>query len=1340
MPGRIIQVEKLELSQFRKIYCKCPAKSNVNFNNNKYTSRSATTISTLFYSLISLVVISDLITSYLCSSVLASSNSGVNFIQNDYDLDKTKCIQSLLVNRHQIPDSAFNATSEVVDPSGAKRYNAHSIRNENTDFAWCPGKRISTDCDEYVEIDMGELNIITKVVISGLLAEGGGSRYTPYFYIRYKREINEENWRTYRQLRPTIISRLLGGLDALVPKFVVLDPPLIARWIRIYPYRDTPGFVCIRLEAYGCHFSDDLVEYRIPEGSLAHPPYQAETSLYKSQGSEVFTNENLNSSQAGGGLPFSDTCYDGHRIEPGSLLDGGLGCLIDLNSANRDTIPSIQQTVGVSSKADSSMNYQFVGWHRDRWKSSQDKNNDVVDMLFRFASVRNFTRLRLYISNNYLEKIRLPRRLEVKFSVGGVHFSGQLPISREFKLENRSLGVFSIILDLSHRIGQVVQLKAFFADDWLLFSEIRFESEKVTTPIKIDELAMLSSKSFNHQSINEEVDSTNTKRESDANKVPSSNDTSVLDDSSTRLSTVVILVLVLLCCFLGLLAGVACFSVTWMHRKRHDLEREKHQVHKTLLIRGEDALNVCTTTGLCGNGNVNLIGGGGDAGYATVRPNMYPFLLSAAKPEMGVSTVLPNGGLQSYHQIVLSSNTSTESPNSVSNEKNSSQQQSQLRQTSQSNVGMIIGQQSNTIVNRLSGGTIGPSDGVTSETEAFCDNNNNKHNDDNDETHPHHRYSLSLFNNNHQYHHHHQIRKQHSSVLSSLLCISKMKKHRRKQCSVKINHNNRTISQLDHTNNIHGNINSKEIDYITATTTTNNNISNNNTEFLNTVNNFSRVNQLVSSQSGHNLGLCSTDLLNAHLRGQTSVQAANGLLQIDLSRGHPSMLINGRPLMRIPASSNPSDVTDNSWLLQTGYRNNNAVCCTSSIGMNLLNSEPGVYTTVGGAESDVDSNGASTMSPEYASTSMLHDYPMLAATLAQLNQQRLAANLTPSMNIQPNLYPCANPLNTGLSSNCSVNFNILSNPPLNSPFSNNNIINNPSTYGNISCHKNNFLTSVNTIQQPLLFTNPHSIHDMMMMTTKTTTTAAITTSSVTKLLNGIQSSQIGNNGSNNHHYGVESDIVQNVFQQNNYQSQNQQMYDAYNLPTPSAPIYYPIAHQIISSTMGQYFPCIITSTQTTGLSSISASSLGIAPHTVLSPSSSAKSNNSINNTATTTTYNDNNNNNNNNPTLLGRGGHFNNEYKSPKRNDIVNIEQSHKRSDVNKLDFNVKSASTTNTCLSKSNYRVSNHNPWIKASNSNRYDELEQTQRRQLDENLLPPTPSSPPPPLPQSMTTPKHH
>ncbi|CAH8444111.1 unnamed protein product [Heterobilharzia americana] len=1287
MPGRIIHLEQTELDQLQTYKCKYSTKSNV------YSIKSTSITLSVFYCLITLVVINQIGGGKIHSSASALSNSDVSLMQNDYDSDKTKCIQSLLVNRHRISDSAFNATSEVLDPSGAQRYNAHSIRNENTDFAWCPGKRIGTECDEYIEVDMGELNIITKVVISGLLAEDGGSRYTPYFFIRYKREQSEDNWRTYRQLRPTITSRLLGGLDALVPKFVVLDPPLIARWIRIYPYRDPPGFVCIRLEAYGCRFSDDLVEYRIPEGSLAQPPYQAETHLYKAQGLELFAHGKQNFSQAGGGLPFSDTCYDGHRIEPGSLLDGGLGCLIDLNIASRDTTPLIHR----GSKTEKSVNHQFVGWHRDRWRSSQEKNNDVLDMLFRFASVRNFTRLRFYVSNNHLEKIRIPRRIEVKFSVGGVHFSGQSSISRDFKLENRSLGVFNIIMDLSYRIGQVVQLKAFFSDDWLLFSEIRFESEKVTASIKLDESSSIAEKSFSDR-MNHKEDPVNAELESDTNKASPVND-AVLDDSSTRLSTVVILVLVLLCCFLGLLAGIACFSVTWMHRKRHDLEREKHQVHKTLLIRGEDGLNAYST-GLHGNGDfvIGSSGGTGGGAYTAVRPNMYPFVLPAINSETGVSTILPNGGLQSYHQMILSSNTSAESTQSGSNDKNPSQQhQQQQQQTSQSGVGIVV-DQSNTITNRLSGGTTGHSDGVTSETEAFCDHKFGGENHA-------HRHGLPLYSRH--YHHHHQDQQQ-SPLLSLFLCMSKMKKYR-DRCSLKANHSQTTsqINRITNDNtvtNVQRNINCRETE-----NSHHNNINGNlpHTEFLNGIKDFSIAAQLAKSQSRHDLGLCPTDLLNARIRGQTTVQTANGLLQIDLSRSNPSMLINGQPLIQIPASSNPADMVDNSWLIQTGYHNHNAIGC-SSLGMNLMNTEPGVYTTVGGAESDVDSNAASTMSPEYASTSMVHDYPVLAATLAQIDQQRLAA--LAAVNVQSNLYPCQNPLNTNnFSSSSSINFNVLLNPPLNSPFDNegNNSVNTPAG------HMHNFLTSVNAIQHPLLFSNLHSMHDVMMLTTETTTAP-------TKLLNaGTQSSTnniLSQSGftetDSSSHYGT-FDAGRGILSK----QQGQQIYEAYQLPSPSAPVYYPAQHQIISSSMGQYLPCI-PSAQSLVFSSISSS---ISQPPLLSLSSVAKSNN--NNSIT------------NSSTLVGRG-YSNNEYKSPKRVDF-NVGQLQKLSDVNKPEFNEKSVPTTNSCLPNSQYRVSDHNPWIKASNVNHYD-LEQHQRRQHD-NLLPPTPPSPPPPLPSSATLKNH-
>ncbi|VDP89849.1 unnamed protein product [Echinostoma caproni] len=279
-------------------------------------------------------------------------------------------------------------------------------------------------------------------------------------------------------------SRLDGSTTALVPKFVILDPPLIARWIRIYPYRDSPDFVCVRLGAYGCRFTDDLVEYQIPEGSLAVFPFHAPTPSHAlpvkgtprptdrakmaigSSSNNRITSPNNHSvfHEAGGGTAFSDACYDGYRVEPA------------------DT---------------STQNHWFVGWYRNRWRVTKTTTNsdDVVDMLFRFASVRDFKRLRLYTSNNYPEKIRLPRRIEVRFSVHGSMFSGQPVVVQDFPMNNHSTDLQTIEMDLEGRIGQFLQLKAFFADDWLLFSEIKFFSvprEVESTALPVDSLDLAS--------------------------------------------------------------------------------------------------------------------------------------------------------------------------------------------------------------------------------------------------------------------------------------------------------------------------------------------------------------------------------------------------------------------------------------------------------------------------------------------------------------------------------------------------------------------------------------------------------------------------------------------------------------------------------------------------------------------------------------------------------------------------------------------------------------------------------------------------------------------------------
>ncbi|KAA0195263.1 putative discoidin domain receptor, partial [Fasciolopsis buskii] len=513
--------------------------------------------------------------------------------------DQSQCINSLLLDRHRIPPSAFTSTSDLSDPSGMRDYTAENLRSVNAERAWCPSRRIGTELTEFVQVDMSELNAITKMVINGLQAEEGGSRFTPHFYIRYKREMNEKEWRTYRPRDPKQTSRLVGSASALVPKFVVLDPPLIARWFRIYPYRDSPGFVCVRLEAYGCRFVDDLVEYQIPEGSLAIPPYLAPVPSHPLSTSplwrktEVMSLNNQSSFyEARSGAAFSDLCYDGYRIEPGGLLDGGLGCLTDMAISSPTTRPTPWRSTELNPSMHETFalgqNHWFVGWHRSRWRATkgETKSDDVVDMLFRFVSVRDFKRLRLYASNNYPEKVRLPRRIEVRFSVRGSLFSTQPVVAKDFPMVNHSSEVRKIELNLEGRIGQFLQLKAYFADDWLLFNEVKFVSFEAPEPTPIEEPTV----------------TRDSKKESWTSNIPRIKESTALPVDSLdltsihRLPTVIVLALLIA----AFLVVIGCAFI-WIYWKRKNLREAKHRRALSLALDIQVENNEGLMNGQVGN-------------------------------------------------------------------------------------------------------------------------------------------------------------------------------------------------------------------------------------------------------------------------------------------------------------------------------------------------------------------------------------------------------------------------------------------------------------------------------------------------------------------------------------------------------------------------------------------------------------------------------------------------------------------------------------------------------------------------------------------------------------------
>ncbi len=183
-------------------------------------------------------------------------------------------------------------------------------------------------------------------------------------------------------------------------KLISLSSPIIARWVRIYPYSRSPMYVCVKFGFYGCRFSgrpssiyfqpqptfelpstvhdpfsivDELVEYKIPDGSL------------------------FQSSPFSPKIDLQDRCYDGKRDQRSNVLHDGLGCLADSRVVSAgefgrafDT-PAWQQH-SIPSEC-------LVGWNRSRWEDGRQlaaDNKGVVDMVFRFSGLRNFSSLAIF--------------------------------------------------------------------------------------------------------------------------------------------------------------------------------------------------------------------------------------------------------------------------------------------------------------------------------------------------------------------------------------------------------------------------------------------------------------------------------------------------------------------------------------------------------------------------------------------------------------------------------------------------------------------------------------------------------------------------------------------------------------------------------------------------------------------------------------------------------------------------------------------------------------------------------------------------------------------------------
>nr|KAF7415574.1 hypothetical protein H0235_012166 [Vespula pensylvanica] len=137
-----------------------------------------------------------------------------------------------------------------------------------------------------------------------------------------------------------------------------LEPPLWASKIRFLPFSRHTRTVCMRVELYGCYWSDGVVSYSMPQGD-----------------------------KRGNEWEFFDATYDGHWDDE---LRRGLGQLTDGKTGPDDFKMGYYDDRGQG----------WVGWRNDT------RSDQPIEIKFEFDVVREFSAIHIYCNNQFTRDVQ----------------------------------------------------------------------------------------------------------------------------------------------------------------------------------------------------------------------------------------------------------------------------------------------------------------------------------------------------------------------------------------------------------------------------------------------------------------------------------------------------------------------------------------------------------------------------------------------------------------------------------------------------------------------------------------------------------------------------------------------------------------------------------------------------------------------------------------------------------------------------------------------------------------------------------------------------------------------
>uniref|UniRef100_A0A8C7LVT9 Discoidin domain-containing receptor 2 n=1 Tax=Oncorhynchus mykiss TaxID=8022 RepID=A0A8C7LVT9_ONCMY len=353
------------------------------------------------------------------------------------------CRYPLGMEDGRIKDHDITASSQWYETTGPQYAR---LNREEGDGAWCPAGLLQPSDTQYLQVDLGQLTFLTVVGTQGRYARNSGKEFARMYRLNYSHD--GQLWRSWKNRLGNKVRKRGANDNAYVSVIKDLHPPIISRYIRLIPVTKMPTTVCMRLELYGCPWHDGLTSYSSPEGQVMMPPGYPIASL-------------------------NDSTYDGAH-ERGKL-SGGLGQLTDGVTGQDDFLVTRQYHVWPG--------YDYVGWRNGSLGSG------YVEMEFVFDKQRNFTSMKVHSNNMFYRGVKIFSSVSCSFKPRLIANWETEPVEFRTVLDDRNPSARYVTVPLGRRNAKALRCRFHFADVWMMFSEISFQSGRMgmTTPSTKDQ-------------------------------------------------------------------------------------------------------------------------------------------------------------------------------------------------------------------------------------------------------------------------------------------------------------------------------------------------------------------------------------------------------------------------------------------------------------------------------------------------------------------------------------------------------------------------------------------------------------------------------------------------------------------------------------------------------------------------------------------------------------------------------------------------------------------------------------------------------------------------------------